>query len=84
MEIRVSLDDTAAQARWNAGEHDTAWPGGVGLADGTIYLLRADGAVRSVPMRLHVLPPGLGTPGLAAVAWLAARGCTDQARLALR
>jgi hypothetical protein len=84
MEIRVSLDDTAAQARWNAGAHDTAWPDSVALTDGTIYLLRGEGAVRSVPMRLHLLPPGLGTPGLAAVAWLAARGCTEQARLALR
>jgi hypothetical protein len=84
MEIRVSLSDTAALVRWNAGEQSTAWPSGVGLADGTIYLLRAEGAVRSVPVRLHLLPPGLGSPGLATAAWLAARGCTDQARLALR
>jgi hypothetical protein len=37
-----------------------------------------------VPVRLHLVPSTLGTPGLATVAWLAARGCTDQARLALR
>ncbi len=83
-EVRVSLDDTAAHARWNAGEQSTAWPVSVGLVDGTIYLLRPEGAVRSVPVRLHLLPSALGTPGLATVAWLAARGCTDQARLALR
>jgi hypothetical protein len=84
MEVRVSLEPNAAQVRWNAGEHGTAWPAGVGRADGTIYLLRAEGAIRSVPVRLHVLPPTLGTPGLAPAVWLAARGCTDQARLALR
>lgn len=83
-EIRVSLGDAAAQARWNAGEQGTAWPPSVGLADGTIYLLRAEGAVRSVPVRLHLLPSTLGAPGLATAVWLAARGCTDQARLALR
>ena len=84
MEIRVSLDETAAQTRWNAGEQNAAWPAGVDLADGTIYLLRMEGAVRSVPLRLHLLPPGLGSRGLGTAAWLAARGCTDQARLALR
>ena len=83
-EIRVSLGDTVAQARWAAGEQRAAWPASLPLADGTIYLLRGDSAVRSTPVRLHVLPPALATPGLASAAWLAARGCTDQARLALR
>jgi hypothetical protein len=84
VEIRVSLDATAAQARWNAGEQRTAWPPLLPPTDGTIFLLHADGAVRSVPVRLRLLPPTLGAPGLATAAWLAARGCTDQARLALR
>jgi hypothetical protein len=84
VEIRVSFDDTAIRAHWNAGEHGTAWPASAGPVAGTIYLLRMEGAVRSVPVRLHLLPSTLGTPGLATVAWLAARGCTDQARLALR
>jgi hypothetical protein len=84
VEIRVSLGETTARARWNTGEQSTAWPSGVAIADGTIYLLRVNDAVRSVPLRLHLLPPGLGSPGLATAAWLAARGCTDQARLALR
>jgi hypothetical protein len=84
VEVRLSLGDAAAHARWNLGEQRTAWPASVPLNDGTIYLLRADGAVRSMPVRLHLLPPALRAPGLATAAWLAARGCTDQARLALR
>ena len=84
VEIRVSLGDAAAQARWSTGEQRAAWPTLLPLSDATIYLLRADGAVRSVPVRLHLLPQALGAPGLATAAWLAARGCTDQARLALR
>jgi hypothetical protein len=84
MEIRVSLNETGARTRWSSNEHSAAWPAGIDLADGTIYLLRTEDAVRSVPVRLHLLPPGLGSPGLATAAWLAARGCTDQARLALR
>jgi hypothetical protein len=84
LEIRVSLGEAAAQARWPAGEQRTAWPAALPPTDDTVYLLRADGAVRSLPVRLHLLPPALGAPGLATAAWLAARGCTDQARLALR
>jgi hypothetical protein len=84
VEIRVSLQEAAVQARWSAGEQSTAWPAQLPIAEGTIYLLRPEGAVRSTPVRLHLLPPALGTPGLATAAWLAARGCTDQARLALR
>ena len=49
-----------------------------------IYLLRLQGSLRSLPIRLHLLAPGLAGNGLAAAAWLAARGCTEQARLLLR
>jgi hypothetical protein len=83
-EIRVSLGDTIAQVRWAAGEQRTAWPANLPPTDGAIYLVRGEGAIRSTPVRLHLLPPALATPGLASAAWLAARGCTDQARLALR
>jgi hypothetical protein len=83
-DLNASLEDATAEVRWSAGEQRAAWPNAVPIADETIYLLRPQGAVRSLPIRLHVLAPGLAGNGLAAAAWLAARGCTDQARLLLR
>jgi hypothetical protein len=84
VEIRRSLEETSVQARWAAGEQRTAWPADLPPRDDTVYLLRFDKAVRSLPVRLHLLPASLDTAGLATAAWLAARGCTQQARLALR
>ena len=54
------------------------------LIDDTIYLLRPTDSLRSVPIRLHLLEPALSGGGQATAAWLAAKGCIDQARLLLR
>lgn len=83
-ELGASLENATAEVRWNAGEQRAAWPTEMPLTDGTIYLLRPQGSLRSVPIRLHLLAPGLAGNSLAAAAWLAARGCTEQARLLLR
>lgn len=53
-------------------------------ADGEVYLVRPEGELRSVAIRVHALPAALEPRGLVAVAWLATRGCIDQARLLLR
>jgi hypothetical protein len=83
-ELSASLDDATAEVRWNAGEQRAAWPTEIPLTDETIYLLRPQGSLRSLPVRLHLLAPSVAGNSLAAAAWLAARGCTEQARLLLR
>jgi hypothetical protein len=83
-ELGVSLAESSAQVHWNAGEQRAAWPAQAALADDTVYLLRPTTSLLSVPIRLHLLAPTLAGRSLAAAAWLAAKGCTDQARLLLR
>jgi hypothetical protein len=83
-ELRVSLAESGAQIRWNAGEQRSAWPATTALSDDTVYLLRTDTSLRSVPIRLHLLAPALAGRSLATAAWLAGKGCIDQARLLLR
>ena len=83
-ELTASLEDASGEAHWDAGEQRASWPTEVPISDETIYLLRLQDSLRSLPIRLHLLAPGLAGNGLAAAAWLAARGCTEQARLLLR
>ena len=83
-ELTASLEDATGEVRWNTGEQRASWPTEVPIRDETIYLLRLHDSLRSLPIRLHLLAPGLAGNGLAAAAWLAARGCTEQARLLLR
>ncbi len=83
-ELGVSLAESSTQIRWNAGEQRAAWPAQAALVDDTVYLLRPTTSLLSVPIRLHLLAPTLVGRSLAAAAWLAAKGCTDQARLLLR
>ncbi len=83
-ELGVSLAESSAQIRWNAGEQRATWPAQAAVVDDTVYLLRPTISLLSVPIRLHVLAPTLAGHDLAAAAWLAAKGCIDQARLLLR
>jgi hypothetical protein len=83
-EVGISLSERTAQIRWDAGQQRAAWPAAATLTDDTVYLLRTADALRSVPIRLHVLDPALADGALASAAWLAAKGCVDQARLLLR
>ena len=83
-ELTASLEDATGQAHWDAGAQRASWPTELPIRDQTVYLLRLQGSLRSLPIRLHLLAPGLAGNGLAAAAWLAARGCTEQARLLLR
>lgn len=83
-ELTASLEDATGEVHWNVGEQRATWPTEVPIRDETIYLLRLQDSLRSLPIRLHLLAPGLAGNALAAAAWLAARGCTEQARLLLR
>ena len=84
VEVGVSLADSGARIRWDAGQQRTTLPVDLALTDDTIYLLRPTDSLRSVPIRLHLLEPSLAGGGQAAAAWLAAKGCIDQARVLLR
>jgi hypothetical protein len=83
-EVGASLAEGGAQIRWGAGQQRSTWPAQIALTDATVYLLRTTDSLRSVPIRLHLIEPALSGGGLPAAAWLAAKGCVDQARLLLR
>ena len=76
-------DDRTASLHWPASEARAAWPFDSPPADNRVYLVRPAGGIRSVAIRLHALAHELADKDLATVAWLAARGCTDQARALL-
>jgi len=86
VDVGVSLSERTAQIRWDAGQQRATWPAATTPSDDTVYLLRSAESLRSVPIRLHVLDPALAgsSGGLASAAWLAAKGCIDQARVLLR
>jgi hypothetical protein len=78
-------NDGVATVRWAEGAARAAWPTeALPAIDERIYLVRFDGVTRSVAIRVRLLEPAVASNGLAAAAWLAAKGCTAQARLALR
>jgi len=83
-EIATAGSDRAATFSFGAGERRAAWPAALTPQDNEIYLVRPAAAQRSVAIRLHVLEPSVAANSLAAAAWLAAKGCTAQARLLLR
>jgi len=84
-QITSAESDAVAAVRWGEGAARAAWPTDVLPAtDDRIYLVRFDGATRSVAIKVRLLEPAVASNGLAAAAWLAAKGCTAQARLALR
>jgi hypothetical protein len=83
-EIATAGSERTAALTFGAGERRAAWPAALAPQDNEIYLVRPAAAQRSVAIRLHVLEPSVGANSLAAAAWLAAKGCTAQARLLLR
>jgi hypothetical protein len=83
-EIAAASAERPATLRFAAGEQRAAWPTALVPEEGEIYLVRPTAAQRSVAIRLHVLEPRVADNALAAASWLAAKGCTAQARLLLR
>jgi hypothetical protein len=83
-EIREVATSRTATIRWPAGSHETRWPADLPPRSGEVYLVRRTDQLRSgTSIKVYSLEPGAADNGYAAAAWLAARGCTDQARLAL-
>jgi hypothetical protein len=83
-EIATAGSERTAALTFATGERRAAWPAALAPQDNEIYLVRPAAAQRSVAIRLHVLEPSVAANNLAAAAWLAAKGCTAQARLLLR
>jgi hypothetical protein len=83
-EIAAAGAERPAAFRFAAGEQRAPWPAVLVPEEAEIYLVRPAAAQRSVAIRLHVLEPRLADNALAAASWLAAKGCTAQARLLLR
>jgi hypothetical protein len=84
-EVTSAESDAAAMIRWADGVGRAAWPAdAVPVLDDHIYLVRPRGATRSVAIRIRALEPAVADNRLAAAAWLAAKGCLQQARLTLR
>lgn len=73
----------AAVLRWPARTAIAEW-GSAAPTDGEVYLVRPEGELHSVAIRVHVLPAALEPRGLVTAAWLASHGCIDQARLLIR
>jgi hypothetical protein len=83
-EIVAAGAERPATFRFAAGEQRAPWPAEISPQDGEIYLVRRAAAQRSAAVRLHLLEPRVADNALAAASWLAAKGCTAQARLLLR
>ncbi len=73
----------SAPVRWRTDETSAKWPLAAQPLDDHVYLVRPAGELRSTAIRVHTLAPELTDKGLTTAAWLAARGCTAQARLVL-
>ena len=83
-ELTELASDAVGRIDWRSDRRLAAWPQDLAPIDEGIYLIRPDGTIRSVAIRLHALEPAILDQGLATVAWLAAKGCMPQARLLLR
>lgn len=73
----------SAELRWAGSAATASWPFDTAPADNGIYLVRPVNEIKSVPIKVHTLAPELADQGWSTVAWLAARGCVQQARLVL-
>lgn len=83
LNVRNLASDESAAVAWGAGEHKLAWPGDIEMSLDEIYVLRKGDELRSVALVIRSVPDAVVDSEYATVAWLAARGCTSQARLAL-
>ena len=84
-QITDTVTDAAATVHWSEGAPRAAWPDqSLALVDDRIYLIRFEGVDRSTAVRVRLLAASVTESPLAAAAWLAAKGCTVQARMAMR
>jgi hypothetical protein len=84
-QITDTATNAAATVRWSEGAQRAAWPEqGLAAVDDRIYLVRFEGVDRSTAVRLRLLAASVTGNSQAAAAWLAAKGCTAQARIVMR
>lgn len=79
---RVASNETTTVA-WQAGNNTVSWPKTLPLLANEMYLLRFDDQLRSTNLLVQKVPAGVDERGIAMVAFLAAKGCVPQARIAL-
>ena len=83
-EIQEVSTDRIGTVNWSATENAASWPASLPPQSGQVYLVRAVGElVSETTIRVFSLEPGAAADPYSAAAWLAARGCTGQARIAL-
>lgn len=63
---------------WNAGEMLADWPAGVPMQDGAAYLITSSDRPTPARIILHLIPASVGS-GVQQAAWMAEKGCSDQA-----
>ena len=83
LHIRHLASGDAGTIGWEAGRTRVALPDDVSFDFDSVYVLRKDSERRSVALVVRSIPDAVADNGYSTVAWLAARGCTRQARLAL-
>jgi hypothetical protein len=84
-QITDTVTDAAATVRWSEGAPRAPWPEqSLAPVDDRIYLIRFEGVDRSTAVRVRLLAASVTESPLAAAAWLAAKGCTAQARIVMR
>lgn len=83
LSVRHLASGDSAAVPWRSGENTLSWPDKLSMSLDEVYVLRMDDDLRSVALVIRAIPDAVGENDYATVAWLAAKGCTSQAKLAL-
>jgi hypothetical protein len=84
-QITDTATDRVAPVRWDEGAPRALWPEqSLVPMDEHIYLIRFEGVDRSTAVKVRLLAASVTQSSPAAAAWLAAKGCTAQARMVMR
>ncbi len=80
--LRHARTGAKASTDWPSGAATMDWPTGIALEDGASYMARVQEFLGARKLILHLVPGDLPTDAHR-VAWMAERGCTEQAKLLL-
>jgi len=81
--VRHLASGKDASVVWGKGENTVSWPDQLSLQPDSVYVLDWNEQIRPVGLVIRQVPATVTEIGEATVAWLAAKGCTSQARLSL-